>query len=79
MKYIALFYTHYGAIKYSKFLKSKNVENEIMPVPRALSSSCGICIKFSTSIDIKTMVSNDIESIFMLNNGEYKKIYQDKG
>ncbi|HOK63111.1 MAG TPA: DUF3343 domain-containing protein [Soehngenia sp.] len=78
MEYIALFYTHYGAIKYSKFLKSKNVENEIMPVPRALSSSCGICVKFSTTIDIRTIVSNDIESIFMLSEGEYKKIYQSK-
>ncbi|TJX68872.1 DUF3343 domain-containing protein [Soehngenia saccharolytica] len=78
MEYIALFYTHYGAIKYSKFLKSKNVENEIMPVPRALSSSCGICVKFSTTIDIRTIVSNDIESIFMLSDGEYKKIYQSK-
>ena len=78
MEYIALFYTHYGSIKYSKFLKSKNVENEIMPVPRALSSSCGICVKFSTTIDIRTIVSNDIESIFMLSDGEYKKIYQSK-
>jgi hypothetical protein len=78
MEYIALFYTHYGAIKYSNFLKSKEIENKIMPVPRALSSSCGICINFSTTADIRDLVSKDIESIFMLKDGEFKKIYQDK-
>ncbi|MBC7087990.1 MAG: DUF3343 domain-containing protein [Tissierellales bacterium] len=78
MEYIAIFYTHYGAVKYSKFLKNKNIDNQIMPVPRSLSSSCGICVKFITNIDINTIVSNDIESIFILKDGEFIKIYQDE-
>ena len=41
MRYIATFYSHYGAIQYRKNCEKLNLEAVIMPVPRDLSSSCG--------------------------------------
>jgi len=75
MEYIATFFTHFGAIKYSRFLASKNISSETMPVPRKLSSSCGICVKFNTEESINTLISEDIERIFLLEGSETKVIY----
>ena len=41
MKYIATFYSHYGAIQYRKNCEKMDLEAVVMPVPRDLSSSCG--------------------------------------
>ena len=38
MKYIATFYSHYGAIQYRKNCEKMNLEAVVMPVPRDLSS-----------------------------------------
>ena len=78
MEYIATFFTHFGAVKYSRFLSSKDIPSETMPVPRKLSSSCGVCVKFRTSEDIASMVSDDIEKIFLLEGHETKLIYDNK-
>lgn len=78
MEYIATFYTHFGAIKYSRFLSSKNISSETMPVPRKLSSSCGICVKFKTSEDISTMISEDIEKVFLIESSDTELIYDNK-
>ena len=78
MEYIATFYTHFGAIKYNKYLSSKNITSEAMPVPRRLSSSCGICVKFVTDLDVSTIVSEDIESIYAVDGSNIKQIYENK-
>ncbi|MCT4632413.1 MAG: DUF3343 domain-containing protein [Firmicutes bacterium] len=44
MKTIILFHTHTGALKFDKILKKNNIESVLRPVPRHLSSSCGVCI-----------------------------------
>lgn len=46
MKYIATFYSHYGAIQYRKNCEKMDLEAVVMPVPRDLSSSCGTCVRF---------------------------------
>ena len=46
MKYIATFYSHYGAIQYRKNCEKMDLEAVVMPVPRDLSSSCGTCVQF---------------------------------
>lgn len=45
MRYIITFYAHIGAIRYRKECLEKGIEATIMPVPRALSSSCGSCVQ----------------------------------
>ncbi|MCQ1529587.1 MAG: DUF3343 domain-containing protein [Lutispora sp.] len=78
MEYIVTFFTHFGAIKYSRFLSGKGIPSETMPVPRKLSSSCGVCVKFRASEEISSMVSDDIERIFLLEGSEAKLIYDNK-
>lgn len=75
MEYIAVFFTHSGAIKYDRYLKNINVPSELMPVPRKLSSNCGVGIKFNYILDIKEVISEDIEKLFSLEGKEYKLVY----
>lgn len=75
MEYIAVFFTHSGALKYNKFLKSKDISSQLMPVPRKLSSNCGIGVKFNYISDISTIISEDIEKIFSIGHEESKLVY----
>jgi hypothetical protein len=45
-KYIATFYSHFGAVLYYKALKKQGVSAKLMPVPRKVSSSCGTCVSY---------------------------------
>ena len=56
--YIATFYTHYGAQTFHKMQKSIDSKAELMPVPRALSASCGICVMFELDRLEKNMLKN---------------------
>lgn len=78
MEYTAVFYTHSGAIKYDKFLREQSVKCQLMPVPRALSTSCGIGIRFTYEGDISLIVSSDIEKIFKATASGYELIYENE-
>ena len=45
-KYIATFYSHFGAMTYAKALKKQGIAAKPMPVPRKISSSCGTCVSY---------------------------------
>ena len=45
MIYIATFFSHFGAIRYKKLCEQAGYAAKTMPVPRALSSSCGTCVR----------------------------------
>lgn len=77
MEYIATFFTHSGAIKYKKFLIDKGINADLMPVPRRFSSNCGIGSKFYTVVDIKTLITYDIEKLYEINGTEEKLIYRE--
>jgi len=47
-----------------------------MPVPRKLSSSCGVSARFEYDEDIRSMISEDIESLFAVEDKEYKLLYR---
>ena len=76
MEYLATFFTHSGAIKYQRHLKNCDISVELMPVPRKLSSNCGIAAKFCYDSDIKTMISDDIERLYTIEGREYRMIYK---
>jgi len=63
-RYLVTFFTHSGAIKYRRMLEKEGIKCETMPVPRSLSSSCGICVKFERS-EIKDIVSTDVQAIYL--------------
>lgn len=75
MEYTVVFFTHSGAIKYHRYLNSMGIKNETMPVPRRLSSNCGIGVRFATDKDVKNMITEDIEKIFKLDCGNNVEIY----
>lgn len=75
MEYIAVFFTHSGALKYNKFLKGKNISSQLMPVPRKLSSNCGIGVQFNYNSDVNTIISEDIEKLFSIGHEESKLVY----
>ncbi|MDD4569431.1 MAG: DUF3343 domain-containing protein [Tepidanaerobacteraceae bacterium] len=72
MKYIATFYTHSGAVKYRRYMERKNIDIELMPVPRELSSNCGIGAQFMLDEDIRLYISEDIEKLFQITQDGYK-------
>lgn len=76
MKYISLFYTHSGAIKFSNRLKKENTKHKIQPSPRKLSSNCGISVEFDYEKDIKNLIVEDVESLYSIENNEYALVYK---
>ena len=66
MEFIATFFTHSGAVKYKRHMKSLCIEVELLPVPRRLSSECGIGAKFTTSADMSKLISDDIDKLFLV-------------
>lgn len=77
MDYLVLFFTHSGAIKYKRILSKEDIQCELMPVPRKLSSNCGICAKFTAS-DFETYINEDIEKVYELSNGECNLVYDNE-
>ena len=51
MIYFLLFFTIHDVLKAEKALKRHNVEIELVPVPRNLSSDCGMCIKLKNELE----------------------------
>ena len=46
MKYIATFYSHFGAIRFKREAPKGVTNIELRPVPRNLSSTCGTSASF---------------------------------
>lgn len=76
MEYIATFYTHSGAIKYTRHLRGLKIKAESRPVPRALSSNCGVAVQFTFAGDVSLYISEDMEKLFKITPGGYKLIYE---
>jgi hypothetical protein len=50
MRYSAvLFYSTSGALRAEKLLKGGGISIKLIPIPRHLSSDCGICLRFEHS------------------------------
>lgn len=72
--YLVTFFTHSGAVGYKRYLNKLCIESEMMPVPRKLSSSCGLCLCFEIE-NINENITTDIESIYTQNAQDYTLIY----
>jgi len=51
-KYIATFYSHFGAMSYYNAIKKQGISAKPMPVPRKVSASCGTCIYYEHSVPV---------------------------
>lgn len=72
--YIATFFTHFGAIRFSRDLHAKGMDCKLMPVPRKVSSSCGSCVRFSAESDLPFR-TEDVEHLFLCEQDVYQKVF----
>ena len=68
--YIATFFSHFGAIRFSKELKAAGIAGTLMPVPRKVSSSCGTCVRFAADV-VPNLPYDDVEQLFRQEGEEY--------
>jgi hypothetical protein len=59
--YYVLFHTIHDVLRVEKILKERGLSHELVPVPRNLSSDCGICIKLHNEIELLRPLLSDIE------------------
>ena len=77
MDYLATFHTHYGALKFHQSLKNKEILSQMMPVPRNLSASCGVCVKFQTETSQVWLDQEDLDQVVeCVENHGYRTIYK---
>ncbi len=80
MIYIATFFAHIGAVKFKKACDEIKIPARVMPVPRALSSSCGVCVRFEyDGTDVKKLINPDMEKLVKNDAPGYEEIYRAEG
>jgi hypothetical protein len=75
---VATFPSVYEALHFEKVLKSENIYLELIPVPREISSSCGIAAKFALEIKnqvqaVTTSKNLVVDHIYVLEEKRKKK------
>ena len=76
-EYIATFHTHLSAMLTQRTLTENNITAVMEPVPRALSSSCGSCVRFWAEIDFQNIIDGDCQAVYMVyNDKEYSLFLQ---
>ena len=74
--YIATFFSHFGAIRFKKELENLGTGVTLMPVPRAISSSCGTCAAFEAQKLPEIKHPDEIEQVvYEDENGKYVKVF----
>ncbi|MGN9163971.1 DUF3343 domain-containing protein [Tissierellaceae bacterium HCP3S3_D8] len=76
MEYMVLFFTHSGAIKFQRKCKKKDIQCELMPVPRSLSSNCSISAKIKVEDSIEDLIDGEVEKVFLTQNNDNRLIYE---
>lgn len=77
MRYIATFYSHFGAIRFEKNCKKQEIPAKLMPVPRTLSSSCGTCVSYECDdYSLVGIIPEEVEQIVEVLDAEYRECYR---
>lgn len=76
MNYTIVFFTHSGAIKFERKMQKLDVPCLLQPVPRKLSSSCGICAKIKFNGNTGDLIESEVESIYKdVSKNQYELFY----
>ena len=67
-KYIATFFSHFGALTYYNSLKETGISATLAPVPRNVSASCGTCVRYEHT-GFVDMDDCELESIYQEHMG----------
>ena len=74
--YLATFHTHLSALRTARALKECAVEQTSGPVPRKLSSSCGVCVRYLAQTALLELMDEDCEAVYLENDGAYTRLYE---
>jgi hypothetical protein len=71
--YFLIFNTIHDVLRVDKILKKERVNYELVPVPRNLSSDCGMCIKLEDRLEDTKKYITDIkmEKCFLFDGKSY--------
>jgi hypothetical protein len=74
--YNILFHSIHDVLKAEKIFKKHEIQHELIPVPRNLSSDCGMCIKVDEEIDIVLPLLTGIEiaGCYSVEQKEYRLV-----
>jgi hypothetical protein len=79
MKYIATFYTHFGAFSFHRRLEKLGDESvKLIAAPRKISVSCGTAVSFSQEFNPETMADEDTEAIYLIEDNSFTLIYHNE-
>ena len=79
MDQIATFHTHFGALTFQRRLKKLGDRAVMMPVPRALSASCGTCVRFTLDFIPAAMSDEDLDAVYAVEDaGGYRLLFQNE-
>lgn len=78
MNYIATFYTHAAALMTNRTLIKRGVTSRLGPVPRALSSSCGTCVMYTSGDPHLNDMDRDVESVYMVTDDGYRELMKNE-
>jgi hypothetical protein len=74
-RYVATFHTHFAALSTYRAMTGAGVSSTLAPVPRALSSSCGTCVKYASDDPCLTLMHRDCEQVvFERAEGVYERV-----
>ena len=78
MKYLATFFSHFGAVRFNEANEKEGLETSLIPVPRYLSSSCGTAVKYESEDPWpKKAYKEDVETINeIISPKNYVEIYR---
>ena len=62
-EYIATFHTHLSAMRSQRTLSANGVSARLAPVPRALSASCGTCVRYEADTPNLSKMDGDVELV----------------
>ncbi|MDI3534171.1 MAG: hypothetical protein PWQ82_536 [Thermosediminibacterales bacterium] len=67
--YVITFPTTHHALKFEQFIKEKGFNSRLIPVPREISSSCGLAARFEEDN------LHEISQLVKANSIEYESLY----
>lgn len=77
-RYIATFYSQYGAVQFLKHASKHHIDCRLAPVPRVLSSSCGTCAHYSSDDWDTGFITKDLETIYETTKDGYETVFKNE-
>ena len=74
MTYLSTFSSSFDAILANRTLMSAGFDAQLMPVPRAVSTSCGTCVRFHADLLPPVLDRVEVSGLYHEAPGGWKKI-----